>query len=181
MRRLALLVIAVLAAGATLAGCTSTPEPTAPAGGFTVYPVADRKPAPKLTGEQLGGGSFDSAAHAGDVLVVNFWASWCGPCVLEAPDFEATYQATKAEKVTFVGVNTRDLRDAATAFATGRTTYPSIFDSPGKVALTFAIPPTGIPSTVIVDRQGRVAAVIFSYVLRSTLEPTVRQIAAEAA
>jgi thiol-disulfide isomerase/thioredoxin len=178
MRRLLALTLVGLFA---LAGCSSpsTAAPDTPS--FTVFAVADRKPAPKLTGELLTGGAYDLAAHTGQVIVVNFWASWCGDCVVEAADFEAVYQATKADGVSFLGINTRDSQDAAIAFENGRTTYPSIFDTPGRVALTFDVPPASIPATVIIDRQGRVAATVFGYVLRNHLEPVVRQIAAEKA
>ena len=97
----------------------------------------------------------------------------------EADDLEATYQATKAQKVIFLGVNTRDSQDAAVDFDKGRTTYPSIFDPPGKVALSFDMPPATIPATVIIDRQGRVAAGIYGYALRSSLQPVVEQLAAQ--
>jgi thiol-disulfide isomerase/thioredoxin len=178
MRRLRVLAVAALAAVAGLAGCGSGPTtPTAQT--FTIFPAADRQLAPRVTGELLDGGQFDLAQHAGEVVVINFWGSWCGPCVVEAPDFEATYQATKAQKVFFLGVDTRDSHDAAVNFVKGRTTYPSIFDTPGRVALSFKVPPASIPSTVIIDRQGRVAASIYGYALRSSLQPVVEQLAAE--
>ena len=176
MRRMALVLVGVLLA---LAGCGGSPTTQASALGFTVYPAAGRTAAPALSGDLLSGGTFDLTGHRGDVVVINFWASWCGPCVLEAPDFEAVYQETRRQGVTFLGVNTRDTRDAARAFLVGRETYPSIFDPAGRVALGFDVPPSSTPSTVIIDRQGRVAASIFGYTLRDNLEPVVRQIAAE--
>ena len=116
---------------------------------------------------------------AGDVVVVNFWGSWCAPCVAEADDLEATYQATRDDGVSFVGVNVKDTEAAASAFADARSTYPSIFDPSSRLVLGFAVPPTAIPSTLILDRQGRVAAIANSALVRAELEPVVAQIAAE--
>jgi thiol-disulfide isomerase/thioredoxin len=113
--------------------------------------------------------------------VINFWASWCGPCVSEATDLEQTYQATKADGVTFLGVNTRgDERDAAQAFvANHKPSYPNVFDPAGTIALAFGGVATTVPATVVLDRQGRVAAVALGPVLRSTLQPVVTRLATE--
>jgi thiol-disulfide isomerase/thioredoxin len=171
-------VIAALALTA-LPACTDGGPPTMPDG--EVVAPDDRPDAPELRGELVERAAFDDAGLAGKVVVVNFWASWCGPCWAEADDLEKTYQATKAGGVAFVGINTRDERDAAARFIVGRSTYPNIFDPTGKVALGFAVPPNTIPYTVVIDRQGRIAMVVRRAVVRSFLEPIVTQLAAEAA
>lgn len=168
-----------LALLALLSGCTSHPPVVS---GIRIIPVGERTDAPDLRGELLDGtGTFDLADHAGDVVLVNFWGSWCGPCVTEADDLEDSYQATKDSGVTFLGVNVRDDRDAAKRFAGLRSTYPSVFDPSSRLALEFDVPPLAIPTTMIIDRQGRVAAVAFSAVLRTDLEPALTTLAAESA
>jgi thiol-disulfide isomerase/thioredoxin len=164
MRRL-VLVVALLA---LLGGCTSGGGP-------------DRRPAPALVGELLEGGSYDLAAHRGEVVVVNFWASWCPPCRAEIADLEATYQATKASGVSFVGVDIRDPdKDKAKAFVEGRTSYPSVYDPAGRLSIGFGeFGATTIPATVVVDRLGRVAHVFRVPIRRADLEPVVARIAAE--
>ncbi|MFC8847852.1 MULTISPECIES: TlpA family protein disulfide reductase [unclassified Micromonospora] len=138
-----------------------------------------RSAAPKLAGELLTGGSYDVAKDLGQVVVVNFWGSWCPPCRAEADDLEATYQATRGSGVTFLGINVQDNRDKALAFEEGRVTYPSLFDPPSRLALAFDVAPTTIPTTVILDRDGRVAVVIRSAVTQDRLRPIVERIAAE--
>jgi thiol-disulfide isomerase/thioredoxin len=151
---------------------------TTPAGIIECAPGQRPEP-PEVAGELLSGGTYDLADDRGRVVVVNFWGSWCGPCRAEAPDLEATYQATRDAGVRFLGINIQDPRDKALAFEEGRVTYPSIFDPGSRLALAFDIPPNSIPATIVLDREGRIAVVIRRAVLRKDLEPIVARIAAE--
>ncbi|GAA4514738.1 MULTISPECIES: TlpA family protein disulfide reductase [Nonomuraea] len=130
-------------------------------GKMQVFEAADRKPAPAVEGPTLDGGTASLAAHKGKVVVINFWASWCAPCRAEAPVLKEVAAETKAGGVEFIGVDFKDRKADALAFErTEGTGYPSIYDQPGKVALAFqgTVPPAAIPSTLIIDKQGRIAA-----------------------
>ena len=118
-------------------------------GASTVYSVADRKAAPDIAGTLLDGASFTLGAARGDVVVLNFWGSWCAPCRAEADDLERVYQATKASGVRFVGVNVKDTESRAKAFDVNfKITYPSLYDQAGRVALQLkAAPPNAVPAT----------------------------------
>jgi peroxiredoxin len=188
MRRILVLAVCAMVA---LTGCTTGKNAVAQTGsadsryvagdGKTiVYPVDKRKPAPALSGSTVEGGTEDLASLKGSVVVVNFWASWCPPCRLESTDLEKTYQSTKDSGVAFIGVNSRDEQDTAKAFADARLTYPSLYDPSGKIALSFSdVPPDALPTTLIIDRSGRVAVAIRNTVRQDTLTPLVQQIAAE--
>jgi thiol-disulfide isomerase/thioredoxin len=170
MRRI--VVLGLLATLGLLAGCTDRAAPAAEV--IQVFAPADRKPAPALTGELLdGSGTYDPATHAGDVVVVNIWASWCGPCVGEAPELEAVYAEYKDRGVAFLGINVRDEPDAARAFARQYLTYPSIVDPSSRLMLGFDVHPNAIPATIVIDRQGRVAAIAQAAVVAAELEPVV--------
>lgn len=181
--------VAAVISVTALAGCAGTGGGNGPSGSDNRYVsgdggtqfFTDRSKGPQAGGTTLDGKAITLADYKGKVVVVNFWASWCGPCRAEAPELVAVADRTKDQRVSFVGIDIRDDRDKAKAFVEGKgVTYPSVFDPAGQTALDFAkVPPTAIPSTLIVDRQGRVAALYTKALLREELESAVRKVAAE--
>lgn len=148
------------------------------AGEIVKFSEGDRPAAPAISGELLGGGSYDLAGKQGKVVVINFWGSWCPPCRAEADDLEAVHK--DRPEIEFLGINIRDERDKATAFASERSTYPSIFDPPGRLALKFEdVPPNTIPATIIVDKHGKIAIVIRKAILKQDLALMVAEVAGE--
>jgi thiol-disulfide isomerase/thioredoxin len=142
---------------------------------------ADKRPAaPQLAGELLEGGRYDLSQDQGQVVVVNFWGSWCAPCRAEIDDLEQVYEATKDRGVRFLGINVRDDRDKAKAFHSGKVSYPSVLDPSSKLALDFDIPPNTIPATIVLDREGRIAVVIREAVQAAEFQQVVERVAAEA-
>lgn len=182
MRRLVAVVLTAVTAAGALAGCGSASwESDCVTSASNIIECApDQRPeARQVTGELLEGGTYDVSSERGNVVVVNFWGSWCNPCRAEADDLENTYQATKAQKVSFIGVNVRDDKDAAKEFERGRVTYPSIFDPQGSVALKFDVSQVTTPATLILDRQGRIAVALRKSTTVGELQPLVERVAAE--
>jgi thiol-disulfide isomerase/thioredoxin len=141
-------------------------------GVITVLPVGDRKKPGEVSGETLQGDQLSLASYAGKVIVVNVWGAWCPPCRAEADELAAAARELAPQGVVFVGINSRDSsRDNALAFErTYDVPYPSIYDPGGRNLLAFrrTLTPNSIPSTVIIDRQGRVAASILGGVTSKT-------------
>lgn len=194
MPRVAVRIATAAAAALLLAGCSTTgaDEPARGAdqqgyvgsgGALTRIAPDRREPAPTLTGKQLGADdkTVSTADYAGKVVVVNVWGSWCPPCRQEAEGLQAASVATKAD-AQFVGINTRDFSEAAPAafLRTRGVTYPSIFDPSGQTLLQLAgqVPPAAIPSTLVLDRQGRVAIRVLGQVSENTLTDMVGEVAA---
>ncbi|WP_405395175.1 TlpA family protein disulfide reductase [Microbispora hainanensis] len=166
-KRLTALVAAAVAATA-LAGCAGG-QAAQPRFGDTrfipgdgrveFFDAAQRHKAPVIEGQTLDGGT--ATLTAGKVHVLNFWASWCAPCRAEAPVLKDIAASTKSKGVDFLGVNFKDLKASAQAYDRSvEPGYPSIYDQSGKVLLQFqgTVPPAAIPSTLIIDAQGRIAA-----------------------
>lgn len=176
-RSRALPVIAAGIALLALAGCGSK-EPDAGSGfvagdgSLVVIDESQRQPAPDLSGTTLDGKPFSLASLRGKVAVLNVWASWCAPCRAEAPVLEKTWLAQQDKGVQFVGLDTRDSDTSALTFIRKfGITYPNVIDRDGALQLRFSdtLPPQAIPSTIVIDAQGRVAARALGKVSESTL------------
>ena len=140
--------------------------------GLDLYPAAKRAAAPTLEGTTLDGKPFALSQLRGDIVVINVWGSWCAPCRAETPDLVRVANEDADQGVAFVGINTRDNPDAAKAFVrANKVPYPSVVDNDGEVllALRDTIPTTAVPTSVVIDRQGRVAARIIGPVTYTTL------------
>jgi thiol-disulfide isomerase/thioredoxin len=133
------------------------------AAGVTVVPEARRRPLPAFSGQTLDDREIDLAALRGRPLVLNFWASWCGPCRAEQQGLELASRALAGRDVRMVGVNIRDDRGAAASYLREfRVGYPSLFDRPAVLSARLgALGPQAPPYTLVVDARGRVAARVF--------------------
>ena len=186
------LAMALVGAVLLVAGCSAGKDAVAvnnggefrfvagtPAG--EVIPDSERRSAPKFSGELLDGSEYSSTALSGDVAVINFWGSWCPPCRVESPQFQEVYAEVRADGVQFLGINVKDEKQLAGAFLQSKgITFPSLYDPRGEVALAFRdYPANAIPSTIVLDREGRVAAVYTAAVqpddLRSVLARVVEE------
>jgi cytochrome c biogenesis protein CcmG/thiol:disulfide interchange protein DsbE len=119
-------------------------------------PLAVNRPAPSFTSPLLGGnGAFALGAQRGHVVVVNFWASWCRPCRLEAPTLAALARSYADRGVRFIGVNYEDPPKFALAAARRfALPYPSVTDPHGSLGEAFDI--VGLPTTVVIGADGRI-------------------------
>jgi thiol-disulfide isomerase/thioredoxin len=147
----------------------------------TVYAPGSRPVSPDIRGTTLSGRKLALASYHGDVVVLNFWGSWCGPCRQEAPALAALARHFRSRGVQFVGVDIRDSPAAANAFErTFRISYPSFNDPGDKIALAFqsTVPPAGIPTTLVIGRTGRVAARIVGQVTYSGLGRLITSVSA---
>jgi peroxiredoxin len=189
VKRGLVLVVGALALVA-LAGCTADGAVesgdnqgfVSSSAGVDVIPAADREAAPEVSGTTLDGDDVALSDFAGDVVVLNVWGSWCPPCRAEAEALQEVYRTRKDQGVQFLGINTRDQPAAAKAFEDGfGIGYPSWDDADGEIQLAFreTLPPQSIPSTIVIDRDGRVAARIVGPTTYSQLSGLVDDVAAE--
>jgi peroxiredoxin len=186
---------AVVAAVTLLAGCASDPlaeqyksgtnqNYISGNGSVTEIPEAERGDAVAFAGQTDTGDDVSSADFAGQVLVLNFWYAGCPPCRVEAPDLEEVNNLYTGQGVSFLGVNVRDQAATSLTFAeeTG-VTYPSVIDSnDGNMLLAFAgtVAPNAVPTTLVIDKQGRVAARFLGAIEgTSTLNTIIRDTLAE--
>jgi thiol-disulfide isomerase/thioredoxin len=190
---LALLSATLLA----VAGCSTGTGAVARGGSFEFVspggrtdifydPPADRGAVGDLAGESLlePGTTISLEEYRGQVVVLNVWGSWCGPCRAEADDLQRvadTGGSPGGDAVAVLGIDVRDSRSAAVDFVLNyQLSYPSIYDPPGRSLFALrGVPRSVVPLTVVLDRQHRVAAVFLRPVLASDLLPVVRRVGAD--
>jgi cytochrome c biogenesis protein CcmG, thiol:disulfide interchange protein DsbE len=112
--------------------------------------------APEFTLERLDGeGDLSLASLRGKPVVLNFWASWCGPCKDEAPLLQEASERWADEGVAFVGIDVKDFRgDARDFLERFGVTYPNVYDGKGSTIGRYGV--TGYPETYFIDAEGRV-------------------------
>ena len=182
--RTALASVALLA---LLAGCSNDIGSSgdqgyvAGKGIITSLPEADRKQPGEVAGETIDGEPLSLDDFAGQVVVVNVWGSWCAPCRAEAPMLAEAARDLEKDDVAFLGIDSRDLNETqARAFVRRfEIPYPSIYDQQGRTLLAFrgTLVPSSVPATVIIDREGRVAASVLGEITRTTLYDLVEEVA----
>jgi peroxiredoxin len=166
----ALLALAAGTAACSGSGDTGSNGYITGDGQVTWVEPADRKDVPELSGAALSGEEIDIEDYRGQVVVLNVWASWCPPCRAEADDIAAA--AEERPRAEFVGINTRDEESAAEAFVREQAVpYDSLVDEDGSLMLAFygMLRPDSLPSTIVIDPEGRIAALVLGQVTTSTL------------
>ncbi len=168
----------LLALAVLLAGCTLGTQENNPGGGainigtVPLIPAAERDPAPTVCGPTVDGDDLCLADSAGMPVLVNFWGSWCGPCAREIPELVAVAEEYDG-RLQLIGVNEQDTLVNARSFERDQSVnYPSWFDDSAEIAAAFGgIAPEALPSTILLDRDHRVAVRLFGAVSRDQLQP----------
>ncbi|MEZ5153345.1 TlpA disulfide reductase family protein [Rhodococcus zopfii] len=198
MRRILVAVAVLLCGVATLTSCATGDDAVATGGTFDFVspggqtrifydPPSERGTLGALSGEDLmnEAQTLSLADYDGQVVVLNVWGQWCAPCRSEVGDLEQVYESTKDLGVQFLGINVRDnQRDKAQDFVVdNKVSYPSIYDPAMRslLALGRNYPTSVVPTTVVLDREHRVAAVFLTELLAEDLQPVVERVAAEPA
>lgn len=159
-------VLALLPVGLLAYGLRSTPRavPSPLVGG----------PAPVFSLPRLDGGEIRLAELRGQIVVLNFWASWCGPCREEAPALETVWRRYRDAGLVMVGVNIQDREAAARDFLVQtRSSFPNVVDATGAASIAYGI--YGVPETFVIDRKGRIRARQVGAVSREALVEHVRR------
>jgi cytochrome c biogenesis protein CcmG/thiol:disulfide interchange protein DsbE len=131
------------------------------------------EPAPEFTLETFGDSRFSLGKLGGQIVVLNFWASWCSPCREEAPALQAVWQDVQDEGVVFLGITYRDAQSASQEFIeTFGITYENGVDAQGRISREYGV--VAVPETYIIDRDGNVAWVHIGVLDAATLSQQIK-------
>lgn len=187
-RRPSALLVAVMAGIVALTACGSENDDLAQRasndgtnyvagdGSVQEYGPGDRGEPVEFESTLFDGSEIEPEMWEGEVTVINFWYAACAPCRVEAPDLESLHQEFAEDGVNFYGVNTRDTQETAEAFERRfGISYPSMEDRGGEVmfAMTDFVPPSAVPTTLVLDREGRVSARILGIAEKGTLRALI--------
>jgi thiol-disulfide isomerase/thioredoxin len=196
VRRIAITLVVMLIASfvITLAGCTQDPlaqqyregsskNYIAGDGTVTEFAKSERPSFDAWSGETESGFFLESESLLGSVVVMNWWYAACAPCRAEAPDLAALSQEFEDQGVQFVGVNVRDSAETALAFDRRfGITFPSVLDAQsGEVSLAFTgvVSPQAVPTTLVIDKEGKVASRILGRIDASILRTLIESVVSE--
>jgi thiol-disulfide isomerase/thioredoxin len=147
-----------------------------------LYSAGHRPLAPAFTGTTLTGSKLSFSAYRGQVVVLNFWGSWCVPCREEAATLAAVAAKYRPSGVSFLGVNVRDTTASAQAFVSKfHVGYPSV-DDPGSVIsadFSAVVPLSSTPTTLVIDQTGHIAGAVFGGVTYSELTAILTKVTAK--
>ncbi len=194
--RFAAAVAGTLVAVLALAGCSTGDDQAVYGGSFTfvspggqteiAYAPGDRGSIGTLAGPDLMTGDALSAQQfAGKVVVINYWGSWCPPCREEQDSLSLISTQLAPDGVQFLGIDVKEQggRAAGQDFHTAKKVpYPSIYDQSMRTVLALhGYPATAIPSTIVLDRAGRVAQIwlVSAAVPMGEMKARIAAIAAE--
>lgn len=180
-KKIALAFFGALSATFLLSGCggggtsSTTENFVAGNGVVTFIQPSDRKLAPSISGETLDGTTYEQPR--GQVVILNVWASWCAPCRAEAPALASLSQMYPS--VSFVGLLTRDNFSTARAFVkTFHITYPTLVDESILIKFRNSLVANAIPSTLVIDQDGKVAARISGQITVASLTDLINKVEA---
>ena len=176
------LLIVVLVAGWAGGGKSDTTEVDGSTSAV-LYTAGHRPVAPDFSGTTLTGTPLSFSSYRGQVVVLNFWGSWCVPCRAEASTLAAVAALYRSSGVTFLGVDVRDTTASALAFTrTFGITYPSVTDPSSAITLDFTsvVPIAGTPTTLVIDKTGRIAGAVFGTVTYSELTTILTKVTGNA-
>jgi len=189
IRRAAAALAATAAVALTAAGCTggaigqntalSNGQSFVSGTGTTFLAAGSRPKAPDISGKTLTDARLRLSDYRGSVVVLNFWGSWCAPCRAEAPDLATLASRYRSLGVRFLGIDIQDEPASAEAFMhTFRITYPSLNDPGDELALAFreTVPPQAIPTTLVIDRSGHIAARIVGGATYNALKALIAKV-----